>query len=87
MKNNLFYINIFNINNIIMNNNLFCLYLWVSVMPCVSEIWEKLGLAIVVWFRPEPILDNDQSIPKIVAHIESYQKWHKIKHLAHFYQS
>ena len=36
---------------------------------CIRDL-DKLSLALVVWFRLNPISDNGRAIPKIVAHIK-----------------
>ena len=52
-----------------------------SVKACIRDL-HKLSMAF--WwfgFRLEPIFATALAIPKIVAHIESGQTWHKDNHV------
>ena len=64
------------------------------ILSCVSGIWKTLLWRICFWL--DPISDKAQATAKIVSHIKSGQKWHKIiislltkfrsKSLRHSYQ-
>ena len=56
------------------------------LIPCVSGIWTRLTWLWWFGFRLEPISGNDRTVPKIVAHSTSGQKWLK-KIISLLYQS